>query len=239
MISVITAASPRDAVYVKGLAHSIISQVDSSWEWLVQEDGPTSEWRVVEELTDQVRYANSPTVNGPAVARNLAVALARGEIVRNVDADDELTPGVLAYTADVFSRHPEVDYLVGPVVDVLEDGTEREFDEILAPGPIAPGTLFQLWIERNHFGAVHPTCLAIRRSVFLRNGGYTALPVSEDTALLLATSQNSLGWFADRPLAKHRKRSASITSQGWASEPVAASTRYEFIRRRCELLVES
>jgi len=238
VISVITAALAADIQFADRLRDSVLQQTGADWEWVVQEDGPTTAWEALAS-DPRVKVGNHPTAIGPAAARNLAIARTSGDIVRNVDADDELTGGVLAYTASVFRDHPEVDYLVGPIVDVLDDGAERQFAEVLDPGAISPGTLYQQWLQRAYFGAVHPTAMAARKSVIVKYGGYSALPVSEDTALLLALSQQTTGWFADRPLARHRKRAGSITSRSESMDGRAKELRHRFIQDRCHLLVGS
>lgn len=234
-ISVVTAASAEDVRFLDTIWDSIQVQRDAAWEWVIQEDGPTSAWRLVESY-GSVSYANCLQANGVAIARNLAVARSRASIIRNLDADDQLTEGVLRFTADIFDAHPEVAYLVGPMIDLFEDGSMKPYEEVLSPGLIPPGTLFRLWLERDYVSAVHPTSLAVRRDALTSMGGYTALPCSEDTAVLMALSQITPGWFADRPVAVHRKRTGSITTLDWSLDPDQRALRYKLITERCHAI---
>jgi hypothetical protein len=160
--------------------------------------------------------------------------MATAPIIRNLDADDYISgDSVLARTAQVFHEHPDVEYVVGPVVDLDESGQLTHHDEVLPSGRIAPGVLFRGWRDNGHVGVVHPTSLAARKSSVLARGGYPGLASSEDTALLLPLSQRATGYFMPTPVAVQRKRHSSITSTDWHNDLEAAQLRHAFIELLC------
>ena len=65
------------------------------WQWIVQEDGQAGILKG--HLPDDPRISTGQgRPGGPGVARTLALARADGVLVKVLDADDLLTPGVLA-----------------------------------------------------------------------------------------------------------------------------------------------
>ena len=232
LLSVVTAVHPRDSHYLEDAYRSISGQSEQRWEWVIQEDGGRSELSHWSGRDARISYSANHAQLGVAATRNLACFRARGPILRNLDADDMLaTDDVIEYTVGVFSRQ-DVDYMVGPMVDLLEDGTTRVFEEHLVSGPIKPGVLFAAWRERSRFGVVHPTSLAIRTSVFARYGPYPAVFHGEDTAMLLPVSQVCTGWFADRPVSIHRKRSSSLTGSLTTEGSIMLQVVRDFTERR-------
>src|SRR5687768_6367518 len=98
MISVITAVYDPEPGHLLEAYRSLASQElpdGWAWEWLVQEDGRTGVARDVLPPDERVVHG-SGRKGGVAITRNLALSRARGELVKNLDQDDVLTPGVLA-----------------------------------------------------------------------------------------------------------------------------------------------
>jgi glycosyltransferase involved in cell wall biosynthesis len=60
---------------------------------------------------------------GQADGLNRGFQHATGDVFGWLCADDELLPGAIAHVADMFSRHPEADVLVGRCERVFADGT--------------------------------------------------------------------------------------------------------------------
>ncbi|MBC9733841.1 glycosyltransferase family 2 protein [Nocardioides marmotae] len=236
-ISVITACAAADVTYLQDAYDSLTSQTDVDWEWILVEDGPTEDAKRFARGDERVIWLNLPKSAGPANARNLGAAAASSQLLRTLDADDFLaSPDTLAATVAVFQSHPEVAYVVGPMIDLMPDGERRSFPETLASGLIPTRRLYEGWKLNNYFGLAHPTSLAIRRSVFLECGGYPGLSSSEDTALLLPVSMTRLGYFLDAPVTVHRKRPGSITATGWHGDWEAAARRHAFIIDVCEAI---
>lgn len=236
-ISVITACAATDVTYLQDAYDSLASQTDVEWEWILVEDGPTEDAKRFGSGDERVIWLNLPKSAGPGNARNLGVATASSPLLRTLDADDFLaSPDTLASTVAVFQTHPEVAYVVGPMIDLMPDGERRSFPETLESGLIPTGRLYEGWKSNGYFGLAHPTSLAMRRSVFLERGGYPGLSSSEDTALLLPVSMSQLGYFLEAPVTVHRKRPGSITATDWHSDSEAAARRHAFIIEVCEAI---
>ena len=94
---------------------SILSQrrdgSDASSDWLdviVIDDGSTDESAAIAAGHDGVRVQSQPG-QGLATARNAGLALARGEFIAFLDADDIWLPGKLDRQLKLLSAHPEAD----------------------------------------------------------------------------------------------------------------------------------
>lgn len=54
------------------------------WEWVIVEDGSTTAAKSVQEWDTRIRWANTPSIAGPASAINLAIAMAKAPLIRHV-----------------------------------------------------------------------------------------------------------------------------------------------------------
>ena len=236
VITVITPFAPADRQFLERAYASLAAQSLENWEWIVSEDGPTDTARDLPTWDSRITWVNSGRSSGPAAARNMAAAVARGPLVRNLDADDEIAgPRVLEQTVAAFAEHPQVQYVVGPVVDRLVTGQLRRFDELIEPGLIPPGALYEFWRDKDRLGAVHPTGLAVRTGAFFRAGGYPALAAAEDTAFLFALGRQDTGLFVDFDVAVYNKRPTSVTQTHWYRLEGDRALREACVERLVEL----
>lgn len=239
VISVITAVHAPVADYLIEAYESIRAQElpdGWDWEWLVQEDGTTGEIAAMlpadsKISVSEVRHA------GPAVARNMAMSRAHGRYVKNLDADDMLTAGVLARDINVLSSHPEVGWTTSHVLDLMEDGSTRGFDFDPPPGgPIEPTTVLAHWLAHDYRSSVHPTTLCLRTSLAHALGGWMALPAAENVGLLMAASSISWGWFHSEAGLHYRRWSGQRTGQPEHLNLVERDARRRLIKERAEAL---
>ncbi len=235
VISILTACAASDAPLLEGAYRSLVSQSLEDWEWVLVEDGPTTAAAGMVARDDRVRWTNLAVTGGPANARNLGAGTARAGLLRNLDADDYLaSEDTLAVTVAAFAAHSRMRYVVGPVLDVLPDGSTVSYPSPVPPGTIAPGVLYDGWRSRGHVGSVHPTSLAVRTTDFLRRGGYPGLTSSEDTAFLLPLSVQHPGFLLTDPVTMHRVRPGSLSAQPWHRHPASAALRDRLITRMCD-----
>mgnify|MGYP000544672050 CR=1 FL=1 len=105
---------------------SILRQSYGDFEVLVIDDASSDGTRdAIAEFTDaRIRCARRHTPGpGGYAARNLGIALARGEFIAFLDADDVWDEHHLATMADVVARHPDVTFFSSAWQSVLGNET--------------------------------------------------------------------------------------------------------------------
>lgn len=232
-ISVVTPAYKPVAEYLAAAYGSLCAQVMPAgweWQWVVQEDGETGE---VGRLLpgDERISAGSGRRLGESGTRTMCLARATGELIKVLDADDQLTPGALARDIAILADYPEIGWTTAAALDVLADGSTIGFDGP-PPGLIGRGEVFRRWTANNYQPHVHPASLCIRKSLVLALGGWMALAGSGDTGLLLAASEVAAGYFIAEPGLLYRKWPGQMTSQAGHTDPVEWLARMAIIEGR-------
>jgi len=183
-------------------------------EIIVVDDGSTDE-RTRQE-TDALAAQGITLIRkengGPAAARNAAIAVARGEYIFPLDADDHLRPDCLNREVEILDADPKVGV-------VYSDG---EYLGIRSGrwniGPFDPSRLLK-W---NYIAA----CAMYRRSVWIQNGGYEEAKIVqglEDWDFWLGALKH--GWqFAYVPevFFDYRVATESMITSTFGSEPEIA-----------------
>ncbi|BCB81321.1 glycosyltransferase family 2 protein [Phytohabitans flavus] len=238
LVSVITPVHAPSVGYLAEAYRSLAGQVMPdgwAWEWLVQEDGQTGLLHGV--LPDDPRISpGAGRAGGPGVARTLALARAAGELVKVLDADDQLLPGVLARDIDTLTRYPHIGWTTSRVLDLLPDGSTVGFEHDPPDGPIARGEVLDFWRTHDYRASVHPAALCLRRDLVLALGGWMALPASEDTGLLIAANVVSDGYFTAEAGLLYRKWPGQVTNQAAHREPAEYAARMQLIDARANAL---
>lgn len=148
---------------------------------LVAAESDDSTLFVVNELARQRRgiHVLTDPGKGPAVARNVGLRKAAGDVIAFNDADDIWPQGKLALQLERLDREPQVD-VVGGFVTYFEE---------LAPNSFAPASS-----SRTETTFLHHVGAAIfRRSVFARIGLFDeTLTYAEDGDLLLRIVENEV-----------------------------------------------
>lgn len=238
LISVVTPVYRPVARYISEAYESLRAQnlpPNWDWQWLVQEDGQTGE--IATMLPDDPRISvGSGRRSGDAIARNMCLSRATGDLIKVLDADDQLTPGALRREIDVFTQYPEVGWTTARALDLHEDGSTAGFDHNPPAGQIQPGDVLRHWRSHNYRASVHPATLCVRRDLLFALGGWMALPASGDTGLLLALNVVSLGYFIPEIGLLYRKWPGQMTSQPSHYEHTEWSARMKIIGERADAL---
>jgi len=125
-VSVIVPAYNAEA-YVREAVESTVAQTVAPIEVLVVNDGSTDgTGAVVDEVAREhavVRVIHQEN-GGPAVARNTAIAVAKGEFLAFLDADDAMAPDRLEFQIGYLLAHPGTDVVIGAVERSTETGVE-------------------------------------------------------------------------------------------------------------------
>ena len=215
--SLITSVHPDKMQWLVDCARSVLTQrLPEGWElqWLLMVDGggPQSGERVLAQLQGlpnlHAAYVGSLSrQRGIACARNLALSQACGELIRALDADDELPEDVLIHDIEAMEAHPEALWCASSCYNLDKDGN---LDGWLDPpaGWIARGQLGVWWEGRGQRGEheepevlpVHPISFCVRAAWLRALGGWMGVaPGGEETGLVLALSEIGPGWFIDQP----------------------------------------
>ena len=84
------------AAFLPETLASVSAQSFGDWEIVAVDDGSRDgTWAILDTAGPRVRAVRNETARGPAAARNIALAQARGELVAFLDADDLLLPSYL------------------------------------------------------------------------------------------------------------------------------------------------
>ncbi len=240
VVSVITPVSTVAAVYLPEAYESLVTQKlpdGWDWEWLIQEDGETDSARKLVPRDDlRIRFGVGRH-GGPAVARNLALARARGSLMKVLDADDMLCPGALGRDIEILSEHVDVTWTTSRVIDLLPDGSTAGFDYDPPEGKLIGVDVFHHWREHDYRASVHPATLCVRRRHLLALGGWMALPASEDTGLLISLSVVSNGYFISEAGLYYRKWQGQETRKAAHTDPAERVARMKLIEDRAEALL--
>lgn len=238
LVSVITPVHGPAAPYLREAHDSLAAQElppGWDWEWIVQEDGENGE--AAPHVPEGSRISFGQGRRGRAgTARTLALARARGELVKVLDADDVLTPGALSRDIHALTGQDGVAWTTSRALDLLADGSTVGFEGDPAPGPIARGAVLEWWRTHDHRAQVHPATLCARRDLVTALGGWMALPSSEDTGLLMALNAVSTGWFTEECGLLYRKWPGQSTAQSGHHREAERRARMEVIEERAEAL---
>lgn len=115
---------------------SILRQQPRDAEIIVMDDGSTDGTaKIARAHEDRIRYGYQENM-GPSAARNAGLALARGEFIGFLDADDIWPPGSLTCLLEILHEEPAVDVVIGKSQFLkvrTGDKQPDECDEVLKP----------------------------------------------------------------------------------------------------------
>jgi glycosyltransferase involved in cell wall biosynthesis len=176
---------------------SVLGQSRPPHELIVVDDGSTDETAAtVARYGSEVSYAFQANA-GVAAARNRGAAMASGEWLAFLDADDWYYPDRLRWHADFLSRYSQPDFLTGDYEYRRPDGglisrsmpmtdagrsllrKARGLREVVMDSQDDIASFVE-----NHFGDTHT--LSVPRNIFLALGGYPlGQAVCEDVHFLI------------------------------------------------------
>jgi glycosyltransferase involved in cell wall biosynthesis len=154
VISLVT-PSFNQARFLARTVESVLGQGYPRLEYIIQDGGSTDETAaLLRRYRRQLAHCESGRDNGQADALNRGFRRATGEVLGYLNSDDLLLPGALAFVADYFRRHPDVDVLYGHRIVIDQEGREvgrwvlpPHDDEVLSWSDLVPQeTLF--WTRR-------------------------------------------------------------------------------------------
>ncbi|MBR7834674.1 glycosyltransferase [Actinospica durhamensis] len=240
LLSVVTAVYEPEPEYLLAAYESLDSQhlpAGWEWEWLVQEDGRTGAAASILPADERIKLGYGRH-NGVAITRNLALAASGGSLVKNLDQDDILSPGVLARDIAVLGEDglPEVHWTVSRALDLLPDGSTAAVAGDPPDGRLPRGFVPDRWRAAAYRLPVHPATMCLRRNLITALGGWMAVPGSDDTGLLIAAGTLTVGYFHAEPGLLYRKWPGQESGQARHTEPVEWNARMSLIDERARAL---
>lgn len=120
-ISIVT-PSFNQASFIERTIQSVLSQTYPRLEYYIQ-DGKSDDGTVeiLKQYEKKLSGWESVSDNGQSQAINLGFLKTSGEIMAWINSDDILLPGTLAFVADYFSKHPEIDVVYGNRILINEN----------------------------------------------------------------------------------------------------------------------
>jgi GT2 family glycosyltransferase len=111
--------------FLEATLRSVLDQDYPNLEFVVQDGGSTDESvSILHRYSAQLTSWSSERDSGQADAVNRGMRHTSGEILAYLNSDDLLLPGTLAYVAQYFVDHPQVDIVYGHRVLIDESGDE-------------------------------------------------------------------------------------------------------------------
>ncbi|MGW4635533.1 glycosyltransferase family 2 protein [Nocardia sp. NPDC004415] len=212
LISVLTAVHQPGAAFLPETLASIEEQqLPEGWEleWVLQEDGPSSDMAGLAGDRDWVRYEANGEKLGIAGTRNLALNRVRGSLIQVLDGDDLLLPNALATLIPHFDD-PGIHWALGQADDLLPDGTRKSFPpyEGLPFGRVPAGAVNNWAIESGGSWPVHCAGLMLRSTTVRVMGGWGGVPTNDDLVMLAGVSGAADGYFDDTTTWLYRQHEA-------------------------------
>lgn len=160
-ISVVT-PSYNQAVYLDETMRSLLEQNYPHLEYIIMDGGSTdASVEVIKKYEPRLAHWQSARDGGQADAVRQGLLKATGDIMAWLNSDDLILPGTLAYVADYFARHPDVDVVYGHRLVI----NERSYEVARWVLPVHDAELL-LWADF----IPQETCFW-RRSIYEKIGG--------------------------------------------------------------------
>ncbi|GCD96947.1 glycosyl transferase [Embleya hyalina] len=187
-------------------------------EWIVSYDGAT----IPRELLEIVARVEEPSLTGirvmatgrpscAAVARTVALGQVTTPWLATLDADDVWLPGGLDALFTAVSNDDAV-WGAGLTVDLVGDRMVA-FPDYLKPGRQARGAIYDRYRELG-FPPFCGAAVVAETDAVHHVGGWPALPVSEDTALMLTLGEHfECHYLARTPVYGYRRWPDQTTAQ--------------------------
>lgn len=206
-VSIVTPTFNR-AEFIREAVESVLGQTMPDWELLIVDDGSTDTTREVlapYQTDPRIHYLYQPN-QGQSIARNNALAKARGDCVGFLDSDDLWCADKLERQLALFDKHPDVDIVHGDESMIDEQGQEisREIMRRYS-GRITPQLLAD--------NSVSITTALVRRKCFDEMGGFQASHgVADDYDLWLRFSARYRFHYEPGIVASYRVMEDQISS---------------------------
>lgn len=214
-ISVITPAYNAAATLPEAL-ESVRAQTVAPLEHVVVDGG--SQDGTVELLRaagETVRWVSEPD-RGLSHAMNKGIAMARGDVIGELNADDRYFPETIALVTEAFERHPDAEWVTGrcPIID--GDGNEIRRPVTAYKNALLRRYSLPLYLTQNFVSA---PATFFRRDVLQELGGFDErYRISVDYDLQLKFARRGDPVVLDRDLACFRMVEGTLSMSGFETQ---------------------
>ena len=206
--------------FIKDAIDSVLNQTFKDLEIIVVDDGSTDTTRqIVEAYGSKVVYKYQPNAQtGTACpAYNAGAAMASGEYLAFLDADDRWYPDKLASQVTILDRRPDVGLTYGELDDIDEHGKLIDRKTWAKRRGIKTDLVGDFrGILKRRFPTAAPSVMLARRDVLERIGGFdSAAPPCgpADVELCVLAGEISKLYFTAKSLGQYRRHQGQMTFQ--------------------------
>jgi glycosyltransferase involved in cell wall biosynthesis len=210
--SVVTPCLDAEATIAEALA-SVREQGYAPLEHVVVDGGSTDgTMEIVRAAGDHVRWISEPD-RGLSDAMNKGIAMAQGDVIGWLNADDVYLPGALRRVADAFARRPDAEWVTGRCLIVDADGGEIRRGITRYKDALLRRYSFPLFLTQNF---VSSPATFVRRDALQAVGGFDErFRYSMDYDAWLKLARRSAPVVVDAPLACFRMAEGSLSMTGF------------------------
>ena len=189
-------------------------------EHVVVVDGASQE-ELPRELCERATVIATGRPIGQAAARNLGLAIAKGEWITSADDDDWLYPRSIDMRLGAIHGQAGALWSAGYCTD------DSKIDPGIVPvGPSAPGDVWRAWPTPMASIPLGPTTLLVEANLLKRAGGWMGLPQGEDIGMMMAVTCMAPGVVIDAYVYHIRLHEGQMTKATWFDD-------LELMSRRC------
>ena len=207
MISVVTTTYNTPADILARTWASLKAQTHTDWEWLIYDDSTTDDvYRQVYGFCADERYTiryirpHVPSRGNIGYAKRVAFGAALGDILVELDHDDELTSDALTEIQSAFDTQPDVGFVYSDWCEIMADGQSGRYPQGWAFGYGSDywSDEHDVWVMQapdinritmSHIVSAPNHVRAWRASVYYAIGGHDpALSIADDYDLCVRTA---------------------------------------------------
>lgn len=194
---------------------SVRAQACSDVEHIVVDGGSTDGTVELLERTEGISWVSEPD-RGLSHAMNKGIAMASGEIIGELNADDVYVPGALEAVGRAFEEHPDAEWLTGrcPIVDA--NGREIRKPITAYKNALLRHYSLPLYLTQNFVSA---PATFFRTDVLRELGGFDErYRISVDYDLQLKFARRGDPIVLDRDLANFRMVEGTLSMSGFETQ---------------------
>lgn len=196
--------------YLQQAIQSVLEQSFRDFELIIINDGSTdNSEKIIFSFNDpRIIYLKNESNSGLIFTLNRAIALAKGNYIARMDADDICLSERLEKQKDFLDKNPEID-VVGSLIRFIDENSQPDGQPVFDKKTISNESIRKILPTENSFS--HPTIMA--RSAILKEFKYKSYQKNIEDYDLWLRLQNNHKKMAKIPevLLLYRIHSESIT----------------------------